>query len=120
MRGDNFWKGVIVLCLTLLTGVFVTDFFKLEKAKPKFARINKELNCQPADADLKYHKLESAEASSRQEPKTITGGGMLSNLEKFERLESDTKELLYRPKKDKFDPATLLHKENCYELNGRK
>ena len=126
MRGDNFWKGVIVLCLTLLAGVFISDLFDSEKEKTKYIGINKELNCQPADSNLKYHLLSKSEAPpktqapSKKEPKTVIGVPVLPDLENFKRIGSNTKELLYRTDKDKFDSGTLLHKENCYEINGRK
>ena len=120
MRGDNFWRGVIVLCLTLLAGVFVADFFESGKEKQKFAVINKELNCQPADSNLKNYKLSKTEVPSKQEPRAVTGGSVIPDHENLEGLESETKGLLFRPAKDKFDSVTLLHKENCYEINGRK
>ena len=106
MRGEGFWKKIIVLCLTFWLGFFVWDVSVSKKA-PKEPVVAETLNCVPDNTDLKYQFL------SGDEKKT-------SELEEKSKTVEKSDKQSYRPGRDVYQYRTLLHKEHCYESKERK
>ena len=139
MKCEIFWKRIVTLCLTFGLGVFVQSFFAL-KDLPEVEVIpaaeyetlvlnSKQINCISADESLKYEYLVN-----------LNGEGLISVEEKEEETvdlrskekkvtsiktqknqkSAEIKPQLYKPSEHQAEYRILVHKENCYELNGRK
>lgn len=110
MGGEAFWKRLTAFCLTFGLGVFLSNNFTL-KEKPSENALQlapKRENCVPADANLKYLPLKEKSEVSEEE------------LKRIEAEKSNAEPQLYIPERDKAEYKILLHKEKCYESDGRK
>jgi hypothetical protein len=141
MKCDVFWKRIVTLCLTFWLGVFVQNFFAL-KELPQIDVIpatenenllpgSKQIICSAADKSLKYEYLiyldgEETLISVEENEKKIAN---LTSKEKKatpiktqrnRKNNAEIKPQLYKPSEHQAEYRILLHKENCYELNGRK
>ncbi|HMS41608.1 MAG TPA: hypothetical protein PKE69_15355 [Pyrinomonadaceae bacterium] len=112
MCGEAFWKRVTAFCLAFGLGSFVSNAFKSEEIRmqivPDFiTSAPQKENCVPADRNLKYRRLEEV---SKEDLKNIEA----------EKDKSETQPQLFIPERDLVEHKTLLHKENCFDSDGRK
>lgn len=110
MCGEAFWKRITAFCLAFGLGFFVSKAFEAEKIKmqivPDFiTSAPQKENCVPADGNLKYHHLEEVSKE---------------DLKKTEAEKTETEPSLFIPERDSVENKTLLHKEKCYDSDGRK
>lgn len=142
---EGFWKRIVTLCLTFWLGVFISDFFALKelpsidafdisqkKIVPRniitdIDSVSGKKVCAPVDANLKYDDL-SREAAlipvpnikvNKNNPQT-SEKSVVTKLEKKRKQIEELEKQLYRLSENRFQYQILLHKENCYESNGRK
>lgn len=135
---ENFWKRLVTFCLTFWLGVFASYFFVSKELLPENKRtatlIPEQKNCVFADENLKYQTLPLEELPSvipnpsiitpkKEEPKIKIPKNKKQDepdIQKIQKDNSKPKPQLYIPSKDLAEYQILLHKEKCYESNGRK
>ena len=133
--GKAFWKGIVVFGLTFALGVFVSSFFTLRTAttsncndlKKKFPAANQKTEnnaapeskkCVPLDGHLKYERLTAGEKPKAVAKKQRDKKKSLKNEK--DKQNNPTGRQFYNPSNDSAELQVLLHKEKCYESDGRK
>ncbi len=130
---ESFWKRVVVFCLAFGFGVLVSDaFFSKETSSESQKTVNIsvsiEKNCVPVDSSLKYENLAVKEkpdsAPLNETPKLeIKKDADKKSLKEDQAKQKPTAEpngQFYVPSKDSAEYKILLHREKCFETDGRK
>ncbi len=134
MRGETFWKRVIVFCLTFGLGVFVSNAFiskelPSENQKSVNNSVSNEKNCVPVDTSLKYENLTGRDKTDSiaineipklEVKKTETDTKALKENQVKQKNIAKPKNQLYNPSKDSAEYKILLHREQCFEVQGQK
>lgn len=141
MKCEIFWKRIVILCLTLGFGVFVQNFFSLKDLpetpmisvmeNKNFPPDSKQIRCIVEDGNLKYEyliylkdgePLISIEEKEKETADLLPGNKKVTPIktQKVQKSDFDIKSQLIKPSENKAEFQILLHKENCYESNGRE
>lgn len=125
MCGEGSWKGVTVFCLAFWIGIFIAnDFtardFEMRRAiTPVSENVSTpDKKCVPLDESLKYRNLtQEPKKEAEKQPKA-------KNKSKEDKAtlkkSAESQPQYYVPSKDSAEYKNLLHKEKCYESDGRK
>lgn len=136
----TFWLGVFVSDLFVskdLPPIVVFDATSEEKVisgnkEPTRNLMSKKRICVPADVNLKYRFLNGIEKSSAPAGKLKEKTGENKNItqennelrpiksDKKQKIIEELEKQLYKSSEDRALYQNLLHKEKCYESNGRK
>lgn len=144
MRYQSIWKGITIFSLALGIGTFTGDFFGVKELpenipvkvqtveNPIQNQTPEKRNCRFADPDLKYQTLPlkdekfSAELLSKptvldksKEKKRKVKESQKDIDKELEKQVSELRKKLNKAYKTE-EYSTLLHKELCYESDGRK
>lgn len=134
MHHQSLWKGITIFSFALGIGTFTGDYFKA-KDNPEKLQTVQQKNCIFADKNLKYQTLSLKEEMHSVEridkPNLIPVPKGIKVEKQTEAEKSPIKKVgeidTTLPKtnnnfdvKDKEQYSTLLHKELCYESDGRK
>ena len=122
---EAFWKRVVVFCLTFGLGVFVSNLFiskESAKENPKLLVISSpsENNCVPVDDSLRYERLTAEEKPNVEAKKQEDNKKSLKAEKEKQNNPAESKPQFYNPSKDSAGYKDLLHREKCYESDGRK
>ena len=129
----NFWKGLIVFCVTFGLGVLVSSAFIPKECtappvnpslsmKPPAPLENK--NCVPVDTNLKYENLSdekpefSAEADKADLKPLVSE--KKNEVKKVEKRKPETKPQPPVAGKVPAEFQTLVHLEKCFEAPPQK
>ena len=115
MRGEIFWKRITMFCLAFGIGFFITNAFEpkeisMQDALDILTSAPQKTKCIPADEKLKYLRLNKKSEISSEDLKKIEA----------EKTESKTEPQLFIPERDSVEHKTLLHKEKCFDSDGRR
>jgi hypothetical protein len=131
-----FWKGIVAFCLTFSLSVFVSSFFTLGQAHssycssknnlsleiqtPENSAISETKNCVPVDGSLKYERLTTEEKPNLEAKKTEDKKKSLKAEKEKQNNPAQPKPQFYNPSKTDAEYKDLLHREKCFESDGRK
>lgn len=129
---EAFWKKVVAFCLTFGLGVLVSGVLASKKEckakkelvieiqKSENSLIPETKNCVPVDGNLKYERLTVEEKPNLEAKKTEDKKkSQKAEMEKQDNP-AESKPQFYNPSKDSAEYKDLLHREKCYESDGRK
>lgn len=138
MHHQSLWKGITIFSLTLGIGTFSGDFYDVREISENVSnevRTVEKKNCRFSDPNLKFQTLPLKNESYRAEllvkPKGLTAPASKLNEQKSEaeEPENDLNKEFDKTHSESYNRAgikskeeylTLLHKELCYESDGRK
>ncbi|MBS1792957.1 MAG: hypothetical protein JSS81_03840 [Acidobacteria bacterium] len=134
MRGENFWKGVTVFCLTFGAGFFIAKPFVPDEKPPVNIAVPEtpgtlpnaapETNCVPADIELRYEYLgakektpptteaRKAETEKREADKKVS--------KKNPEIRGEAQKPYYIPSRDRASSQILLYRERCFQPEESK
>lgn len=138
MHQKSIWKGITIFSLALGIGTFTSDFYGVKEISENVSnevRAVEKKNCKFADPNLKYQTLSlknekysaelinkfgvlSVPADKAEEKKNEVKESQNDLTEKIDKLNSELKNKSDNKNKEEY--STLLHKELCYESDGRK